>query len=407
MKSLAFVTISLFATPLAPGQDPSTPASKPADSFPGPRFATAVAGRLRGFADAAAPALRELRVGEPLVVVGKQGFLYEVEVPAGITAWVWSAYVRDGAEPGTVTTIEDGVNLRPEPESGARVVPIARATKGQTFTRIGRKGDWVQVVAPTEIHGYVLASEITITDDPPSTRSAEIAAAKSWMTQLKEDAIKAEAERKLIEEKRIAEEKKRREEQEIELAVRAKIREGLDLLRGAPEAEVRARAGALFTDAANMTKPLPQKTADVLFAEIQRGRERIDHLEFATREKADIEDRIRREKEEKLAAARDRQTRLEESYNKIKDPAPRDAFGARFAGMGWVRRELQLSSGRTYLIERGGKLQFYITCPSERYHLDDFVGREIGILGKIKNIEGYPARVIEIDQIEVLANNPG
>ncbi|MFN0207564.1 MAG: hypothetical protein ACKVS6_14755 [Planctomycetota bacterium] len=419
---LAFPLSLVFPIGFLGAQDPKTPESRPAPVpivgkgpivGPGhafessPRFATGISGRLRGFPDAAAPALRDLKAGEPFIVVGKQGDLLEVEVPGGLPAWIWAAYVKEGKESGTVVTMEDGVNLRPQPQSDARTVPIARAKKGQTFISVGRKGDWIQVVTPPEVHGFVLASEITITNDPPEMRTAELAAGRKWVDEYKEKTAAAEKLRKAEEEKRLAEEKKRRDEQMKEMAARDKCRQAMDLLKGLANADARARADALLVEASQISRELPEKTAAAVEADITRAKERIEHLTFVEREKKADDAAEEKEREAKLAAALERQKRLEESYQKHKDPVPVDAFGARFAGMGWVRRELFVPQGRMFFIEKGGKLQFFLKCDTGRYNLSDFTGREIGVLGKIKTIEGIPARVIEVDQIEILSNFPG
>lgn len=411
MKTLAILTFPIFAS-LGMAQAPATqpaPAGNvaPAQEIAWPRYATAISGRLRSFADAAAPALRDLKSSEPLIVVGRQGLLYEVEVPGGLTAWIYASYVKDGKETGTVETIEDGVYLRPEPRSDKQSIPIARTRKGQSFVMAERKGDWIRVVTPAEIHGFVLASELNITEDAPSKRETEILAARRWVDELREGAVKAEVARKAEEKRRLEEEAKRREELAQEASSREKVRQGLDLLKGLADESARARAEAYFKSAEELAKELPPKTVESIAAEVKRGRERIQHLEFVASEKRTEEEIIKKEREEKLKEAQDRQKRLEESYNKIKDPQPVDAFGARFSGMGWVRRELQIPHGRVFLIERGGKVQFYITCPTGRYKLEDFIGREVGLLGKIKQVEGFPARTIEIDQIEILSNFPG
>jgi hypothetical protein len=399
----AFVNI---ATLFAFVQDPATKPAVP-DEFVGPRFAVAVSGRLRGFADAAAPALRDLKQGEPLVVVGKQGLLWEVEVPGGLSAWVWAAYVKDGKEPGTVETMEDGVNLRPEPRSDARVVPVARAKKGQVFVSIGRQKDWVQIVVPSDVHGFVLSSEITITADDPAKHESDLAEARKWVEDSKQKAIAADKARKAEEERRAAEEKKRREEQMKEMAARDKCRQAMDLLKGLANADARARAEALLAEATQIGKELSPKVAEVVASDVERARERMEHIAFVEREKKSEEDRTEAERKEKLKAAEERQKRLEESFEKFRDPEPVDAFGARFSGMGWVRREMFTPQGRLFFIEKGGKLQFFLKCDSGRYRLESFLGREVGVLGRIKSIEGYPARVIEVDQVELLSNFPG
>ncbi|MBI3817556.1 MAG: SH3 domain-containing protein [Planctomycetes bacterium] len=410
MKSAATILLPVLTSlAFAQGsQNPNLPAPQSqgaSDAITSPKFAVAVSGRLRGFADAASPALRDLKGGEPLVVVGKQGLLYEVEVPGGLTAWLWSAYVKDGKELGTVETIQDGVNLRPMPKSDARNTPIALIRKGQIYTIVQRDKDWVQVVVPSEIHGFVLASEVTITEDAPAKHETEIAAAREWVNILKEKAVKAEAARKAEDLKREEEERKHREEMARESACREKLRQGQELLKGLADEGARARAESYFKSTEELAKDLPPKTVESIAAEIQRGRERIQHLTFVETERRSTEDAMKKEREEKLKEAQDRQKRLEDSYSKIKDPAPVDAFGARFSGMGWMRRETGLAHGRVFMIERGGKLQFYASCPTGRYNLDDFVGREVGLLGKVKQVEGYPARMIEIDQIEILSNN--
>jgi hypothetical protein len=93
------------------------------------------------------------------------------------------------------------------------------------------------------------------------------------------------------------------------------------------------------------------------------------------------------------------------------DPKPVDAFGARFAGnglgIGWLRRDIEVTRGRVFKLEKGGRLLFYVTCSSGKYDLEDFLNREIGLIGTPKNVEGFPVRVVDVEKVEVLSNFSG
>ena len=160
-------------------------ASQPDRSWP--KYATARGGKLRGLPDLAALAVRDLKVGEPLVVVGRQDQLYEVEVPGD--GGVGLRRVRPRWQGNGDRRHDRGQReLRPEPRSDARAVPIARAKKGTHLVMLGREGDWIQVAAPAEIHGFVPGSDLEITNDPPLARAAEIAAAQKWVENLRAEA---------------------------------------------------------------------------------------------------------------------------------------------------------------------------------------------------------------------------
>src|SRR5262245_37402934 len=71
--------VPLVLVPLTLAQGPATPAPDAPPAQAWPRFATAVSGSIYGLPDPGAPVLRELRAGEPLVVLAQKGALLEVE----------------------------------------------------------------------------------------------------------------------------------------------------------------------------------------------------------------------------------------------------------------------------------------------------------------------------------------
>ncbi len=394
--ALASIVPSAFAQDPAPqpAKDPVPPAPAKAE----PRFATAIGGKLLGLPDAAAPSIRDLKAGEPLVVVGRQGALYEVEVPGGLAAWIYASYVRDGKEPGTIETIENGVNLRPRPVSDTRSLPIARASKGQVFVAVGREGDWVQVAAPEEIHGYVLASDVSLTTDPPSARRAEIEAGRRWVDDLRTKAAEQAKVRAAEEEKRKIDEEKRREAARIESDAVSKARSAMDLLQGAtPDASARREAAALLDAAAQLSK------SAAVAAAVQHGRERIEAVEFFERERREENERQEAERIARREEAERRMKAAQEILDRQSVTERVDPFGARFAGLGILAQGVEIGRGRVYTLRKGDRLLYYLRCPSGRYDLANFVGSEVGLLGVVKQVEGYPARMIEIDQIEVLS----
>jgi len=391
---LAFLFASL-ALAQGPAPMPAPSGETPAPSWP--RYATGGSGSIYGLPDPGAPVLRELKAGEPLVVVGQKGALLEVEVPSGLSAWIYASYVRDGKEPGTVETIESDVNVRPEPRTDTRALPIARARKGQTFAVVGRQNDWVNVVVPAEVHGYVASASVTVTGDSPAAHATEIGAASRWIEEARAEAVAKEKVRRADEEKRRAEEDKRREAERKDQGARQLCADAMVLLRGAPSATDRDRASKMLADAAATS------TSEAVAADVKRGRERIDNLAFYERESTAEAERRERERAEARLAAEDAAKKLEDIRARQKDPQPIDAFGARFTSMGWLQRGLELTRGRTYSIQKGGRLLAYVSCPTGKYQLDDFVGREIGVIGSEKQVEGFPASVIEVERIEVLA----
>jgi hypothetical protein len=382
------------------------PASRPA--FAGPRYATAKGGKLLGLADPASTPLRDLKVGEPLIAVAKHDQLWEVEVPGGITAWVWAAYTRDGKETGTVETIENAVNLRPSPTREARAVPIARASKGTLLMTVGREGDWVQVIAPPEVHGYVKASDVEITNDTPLARAAEIAAAQKWVETMRAEALTKETERRAELARKEKAESEERDQMKKEVEARKVCNQGLDLLRDMPDAEQRAKAAVFFDEAQRLAMDLQPKHSEAVLADVKHGRELMDTIAFHEREKKEAQEKLAADAAEAKRRADEAIQRADESLARHMDPKPVDAFGSRFAGnglgMGWLRRELELPRGWVYKVEKGGKLLFYVTCPSGKYNLDDYLAREIGIIGTVKQVDGYPVRVVEVERIEVLSN---
>lgn len=389
---------------------PQELASRPAN-LTAPRFATARGGKLRGLPHAGAPAVRDLTPGEALVAVGRQDQFYEVIVPGGYPAWVWGAYTREGKSAGTVDIVEDGINLRPEPRSDAKAVPIARLNKGASLVMIGRQNDWVQVAAPEEIHGYVLVNDLDLTNDAPEARARELTLAAGWVESLRVEAAKREAARKADLERQVKEDEARKEVSRKQLAARQRCSDGFTWLRGYPDAAARSQAAAAFDEAEKLARELAPKDAEGILAEVQRGRERLDTIAFHERERREELERLQREAAEVERRTEAAIASAQAAIDRHGKPRPVDAFGARFAGnglgIGWLRREIEVPRGRVYKLEKGGRLLFYVTCSSGKYDLDDFLNREVGLIGEPKVVDGFPVRVVDVDRIEVLSTVPG
>ena len=76
----------------------------------------------------------------------------------------------------------------------------------------------------------------------------------------------------------------------------------------------------------------------------------------------------------------------------------------RFEAIGWVERAAGAPAVPEFRLAKGGIASFVLTCPSGRYDLVAFLGKEVGIKGKVLENEGRVPRMLVVERLEILSN---
>ena len=160
---------------------------------------------------------RELLVlskGDRVTVLEEQYGWYRIRCPQGCKAWVNAKFAKEvpeaaNAPAGMIELTGDNVVLRAGDSQKAS--PMGTFPRGTTFTTVGRKGDWHQVLSPPEPAAWISAKYVTpgggvvpppLTQRPPEEAAgteagpkptpepADPKAAKAW-SDLEQDRQKA------------------------------------------------------------------------------------------------------------------------------------------------------------------------------------------------------------------------
>jgi hypothetical protein len=222
---------------------------------------------------------------------------------------------------------------------------------------------------------------------PPESARARLDAA----------AAAVEAEWKPIAEKIAKDWEARRREKEAGAAL-ARADGRLAALGANYDPAAAAEARAALAEAA-------EKGADEKSRSAARDRlTRLDALEAIEKErKAAAELRARHDETTRKAAA-EVERKAEEIRKAQEAAAPRPDIRRRFDAIGWVVRATAPPGIPIYRLEKGGVFLYAVSCPSGRYALESYVGKEVGLRGKILDNEGRVPKGIQIERLEVLSN---
>jgi hypothetical protein len=392
-RSTSFaIFLAAAATPFASGRTPAlgqdATGQRPVLSLPQAAEAGREGAKVYNFYSENGKIVRELGPGEVVIVRGTHdGGMLQVEIPGGFPCFVHSDFAEAGEKPGTILVKASGVNLRPAPSSSPDAYPIGQVGKGTVLRLLEVRPDrWYRVLSPPDFTAWVSASSVTLLG-PPEGQRARIEAAAAAV----ENEWKPVAERMA----------KDLESQKNEKAASDALAKGDRLLTGLAanwNPATAADARAAFQEAAAKSGEAATKTA------VKERIDKLEALEKLEREQAAARELAEKHAETSRKAAADMERKAEELRLAKDASGPRPNIARRFAAIGWIQRQNAAPISPLYRLEKGGIDLFQLACPSGRYDLDSFLGKEIGIQGKILENEGRVPKTLVIERIEILSN---
>ncbi|HHI80736.1 MAG TPA: SH3 domain-containing protein [Planctomycetes bacterium] len=311
----------------------------------------------------------------------EEGAYRQVLVPGGFPGWIYARYVQIG-EDGTGKTVGRRVSFRYRPET--KSYPLTLLPRGTRVLALSREGDWWKVLVPSASLAWVRKSALKERQrtplDPSKIKLPEDLVRRLAAQKKKAQApfLAQQAQWKLAQKK----EKARKQLEKDLLAVQQAFEENKATADLEELSRTDAALGVLKKKAESLgfgDGPLSQRLR-ILEEEVSRRRLLL---------------------ETKVAIQ-------EASGPKIKKAAPTPAAPKihprrRFVETGWIEKRPGIYDYSAYRLIKGGRTLYYVTVPGGRYDLEDYVGREVGILGVKVRPQGADFRVIQVDHLVILS----
>ncbi|GJL81189.1 MAG: hypothetical protein DHS20C01_08230 [marine bacterium B5-7] len=116
------------------------------------------------------PILGKLEPGALLQVIEQNGGWFRVQVPGGVAVWVPAQSVVADGENYRINGA--GLSGLPEPNNNLDIKPVGMFADGDEVIPIERKGDWLRVLSPETISGWVEAIDVNeLRDDTDNIES--------------------------------------------------------------------------------------------------------------------------------------------------------------------------------------------------------------------------------------------
>lgn len=364
------------ATPAPATQEPVAPTSTPtpAATTQGSPLASVIASSasLRVWPTSNSPSFEGALSKEGVLKVGRSdaGFR-EVLLPLGPIGYVHKSFTHEPTAEGKVAIKNKSVAFRYRPKSGE--APVSTLLEGTELWVVGEQDEWWKVRNATA-SCWVLETEIQVFDNPPETMA--LAHAEFEKTQKGEVGARLEALAKAAEARKIREER-------------------------------RAKLAALQGDfGAELKKPSREQKFDGI---AMATGELLSQVQEDAELKPMVEELKRRVGAQQwvveATAARDAQPKPVQGIPEVPPVVVPDALD-RFQAVGFLRWVKGLTGPGRYVVEKGGKQLFEVTCQSGRYDLSLFVDCEVGLIGASRRPNFESLRVLEVEKIEVLAARP-
>ncbi len=346
---------------------PSAPAAVPA--VEGAMATVLVDGaKLRCWPTANSPCYEDTFTKDTVVRVGRgEGGFREILLPIGPLGYVHKNFTTDHTD-GVIATKGKGVAFRYRPRSGE--APVTAMTEGTKLAVVGVKDDW-WCVRHQAVVGWLPENELQVFATPPDTlqkSNAEFEKVQRGQVAAWLDGIKrAEEQRQLADARR---------KSMLELQDRF-----AQELQKAPKDQ--------------SLEPIAT-AADALLAQVGSDAELKPAVE-------ELQRRIGAQKwVVEATALRDAQPVpakdvVQPPPGLVPDPLDR------FQAVGFLRWEKGLTGPGTYVVEKGGKRIYTVTCASGRYELSLFIDCEVGLIGARRRPTSDSMRVLDVEKIEVLA----
>jgi hypothetical protein len=323
--------------------------------------------------------LKRLEPGEKLVVLGEQAGWYQVLVPSTFTGFVSRQFLTLGAD-GSGSVTGNRVSLRPS--ASTKHLPVGYVNSGDTLWVVEETagGEWVQVVAPSQMPAWVHASYVKPVG-PADAHRAEIAA-------LEESARSSWRERR-------GEAEKNRAAKDAQSALAAKFDDA--------ESRLKAESQKPTPDVAPLVPIYEEIAKDAADPLLQQGaRFRVDQLKNQDtfnkkiQESRDIIAELERE-------LKQNEERYLSTIEKMRESVEKKEADGRHVG--WVSSvfTLDLSKGfPAFALTKGGSNLFYLE--STKYQLKDFVGKHVIVSGDVKERAGLELSILVVRNIEIVAD---
>lgn len=365
------------ATPPAaqdPAATPSAPAAQPAAAPQGSPMASVLAdaAKLRVWPTQNSPAYEgSFGKGQTLKVGRVEAGFREVLLPLGPTGFVHKSFTHAPSPEGKVAVKSKSVAFRYRPKSGE--APITTLPEGAELWVVGEQDDWWKVRNPS-LTAWVPEAEVQVFDTPPETMTlawAEFEKVQAGEVGQRLEAIaKAEADKK--------EAQGRREEY-------AKLQDDF-----AKELKKQPREQQLAPIAAAADSLLAKAQQDELLKPmVEELKRRVGAQQWVV----------------EATMVRDEQPKPVEGMREVPPAVVPDALD-RFQAIGFLRWVKGITGPGRYVVEKGGKHLFEVTCQSGRYDLSLFVDFELGLIGSSRRPNFESLRVLDVEKIEVLTARP-
>jgi len=366
------------------------------------------AAKLTNVADPKGVAVASVPAGTLLAVYGEQAGWLSVEPPQGLNVWVFGRFLRGTAQSGVAEVTGDGVRMRPKPSSTVDSFPLEQQLhEGDRVRVLARHeptkplvDDWVQIVTPPGVRGWIRATETAPIESGLDTRSA-------WMDAVK----KSTAAVALFD-----------------------LKSGAGVAGGSATAPTSGATAQVSATNGGPAKPdaAPAQgaweTAELAY-ETAKSAGRADwksvrgqferyiaanptgaHTSTAQLrlEQISYHEEISRLKSDAALQETQRQKLLTDAQAQLEEASlAQDPLWGRFQARGWLRQDEEVP-GRFY-VQWAGRTASEVTCGSGRYDLALFAGAEIGVQGAMTRSAGSVDRPMRIDatRIEVLSAPTG
>lgn len=309
--------------------------------------------------------------GQTLKVGRAEAGFREVLLPLGPTGFVHKSFTHEPTAEGKVAVKSKSVAFRYRPKSGE--APITTLPEGAELWVVGEQDDWWKVRNPAQT-AWVPETEVQVFDMPPETMTLAYAEFEKVQAgevgQRLESIAKAEADKK--------EAQGRREEY-------AKLQDDF-----AKELKKQPREQQLAPIAAAADSLLAKTQQDELLKPmVEELKRRVGAQQWVV----------------EATMVRDEQPKPVEGMREVPPVVVPDALD-RFQAIGFLRWVKGITGPGRYVVEKGGKHLFEVTCQSGRYDLSLFVDFELGLIGSSRRPNFESLRVLDVEKIEVLSARP-
>lgn len=381
MKSaLTLLTLCLLAAPLC-AQQTFTPwvAKVTGDSV-----------RLRSGPSLAHPPMHVLAKGDELTVVGEKEDFAIVRLPAAAPCWVAAEFVAAAADGMSYTVSGEKVNLRCTPDT--RYFSIGQVEKGSSLKAVldGQTGK------PAAENGFVKVT-------PP--REASGAVAKEFLERLRDAAPEPDPAAPAAEPTPAAPVGTPKTEKPKREATPAAIedeRKAFAALEGMLRDEL--KKPAIEVDLTGIRKLFEQFRELALDPKVsEKAAAHIERIDSTVKLIDAEKERLAREaaaKQAELDRIRDEAMRKDEPKVEPKGPVEYLATGT----IGSTGKSARTPASHR-LFDAEGKVVYDLRW--DKGDLGKLMGSKVGIVGTVKQYEGWPHKVLVIERIDVLDDEEG